>query len=404
MTFPEHYGPLPKQVLAEAIDNLRLAGRRAGLSLLGLAIGSGSVIALLNIGSSAEAEALRSFQSMGTDMLVVRLAPDRRSTLPPPVTLDPDVLRHVVPQLIDIAPVSLHSIRFRQSAIEVDAALLGTSSELANALGLKLRRGRFLTVFDRRQTFAVVGAQVAQQLSVRGRPLQPGDRLPIEGYLFNVIGIVAGQPGNPLLPVDIDYSIMVPLEGLRRLFPEPRIDSLIIRIATQADPELTAQDLKRHLPALLHGQKAEVRIPRQLLDGLKRQAATFSRLLAGLGGIVLLVSGVGVMNVMLMNLAERRREIGLRLALGARPRDIRNAFLCETLCLSLPGVLLGALLGSLAALLFSHFAGWPLRLSLTPLLLGTGSSLLTGVFFGLHPALKASRLQPMEALRETAYE
>ncbi|WP_416772140.1 ABC transporter permease [Pseudomonas sp. RHF3.3-3] len=400
----EHYGPLPHQVLAEAIDNLRLAGRRAWLSLLGLTIGSGSIIALLNIGNSAQSEALRAFQAMGTDMLVARFSPGRKTSLPPPVTFDAQTLRSSLPQLIDIAPVSLYSVRFRHSAIEVDAALVGTSGDLAKALDLKLQNGRLLNPFDHQETFAVVGAQVAHQLSMKGRPLQLQDRLPIEGYLFSVVGIVAEHSGNPLLPVDIDHSVLIPAEGLRRLFPEPKIDSLIVRIATHADPDLTAQALKNQLPALLHGQKVEIQIPRQLLDGLKRQAVTFSRLLAGLGGIVLLVAGVGVMNVMLMNLAERRREIGLRLALGARSRDIRNAFLCEALCLSLPGVLVGAVLGSLAALIFSHFANWPLRLSLEALLLGTGSSLLTGVFFGLHPALKASRLQPMEALRETASE
>ncbi|NWD09251.1 ABC transporter permease [Pseudomonas gingeri] len=396
----EHYGPVPRQVLAEAIANLWLAGRRTWLSLLGLVVGSGSIVALLNIGNSAQAEALRSFQAMGTDMLVVSFPPSGKTSRTPTTTLDPATLRNALPHLIDIAPVSLYSTRLRRSAIEVDSALLGTTGDLAAALDLQMRDGRFLSVFDRRETFAVVGAEVARQLSEQGRPLRPGDQLPIEGYLFDVIGIAARQPNNPLLPLDINHSIVIPVHSLRRLFSEPKIDSLIIRIAPDADPHAMAQALKVRLRALLRGRDVEVRIPQQLLDGLKRQAATFSRLLAGLGGIVLLVAGVGVMNVMLMNLAERRREIGLRLALGARPRDIRDAFLCEALCMSLLGALLGAVLGSLVALIFSHLAGWSLHLAPEALLLGIGSSLLTGLFFGLHPALKASRLQPVEALRD----
>ncbi|MCL6483471.1 MAG: FtsX-like permease family protein, partial [Janthinobacterium lividum] len=127
---------------------------------------------------------------------------------------------------------------------------------------------------------------------------------------------------------------------------------------------------------------------------------TFSYLLAGLGGISLLVGGVGVMNVMLMNVSERRREIGVRMALGARPRDIRNLFLLETATLSVAGALLGALLGLIVSYSFTRISGWKFTLVPESLLLGCGSSLLIGLFFGLYPAISAARLQPVQALRD----
>jgi putative ABC transport system permease protein len=187
---------------------------------------------------------------------------------------------------------------------------------------------------------------------------------------------------------------------MRRLRPAPEIDSVIGRVSPTADLSATAEVLCDYLKGWANGREVEVHMPRNLLDGLKRQASTFTWLLAGLGGISLLVGGVGVMNVMLMNVAERRREIGIRMALGARPRDIRNLFLLEAGALSVVGAVLGGLLGVAAAWAFTQFSGWQFLFSPESLLPGCGSSLLIGLFFGLYPAIAAARLQPVQALRD----
>ncbi len=144
-----------------------------------------------------------------------------------------------------------------------------------------------------------------------------------------------------------------------------------------------------------------VQIPQQLLEGMAQQSRMFSWLLAGLGGISLLVGGVGVMNVMVMNVSERRREIGVRMALGARPRDIAGLFLLEAVVLSACGALIGAVCGVVAAWLFVFFSDWSaFSLSALSLPLGIGSSLAIGLFFGLNPAMTAARLEPVQALRD----
>ena len=149
------------------------------------------------------------------------------------------------------------------------------------------------------------------------------------------------------------------------------------------------------------GYEVNVQIPRLLLEGMAKQSRLFSWLLAGLGSIALLVGGIGVMNVMVMNVAERRREIGVCMALGARPRDIARLFLLEAVVLAATGALAGAAVGLIMAWAFVHYSGWSdFSFSAAALPLGIGSAIATGLFFGLSPAMAAARLTPVQALRD----
>ena len=388
------------QLFAEALDSVRLLGRRSLLALLGIVIGSASIIALLNIGHNAGEESMRSFKAMGTELLLVEFPFVEGKKQPPPMTLDLAKIRRALPAISHLAPISLNSASVRREGTRVDASLVGTGAALAPILGLRLESGRSLSTFDQRAPFVVVGAGIAEQLRVRGQPLRVNDLLQIDHYLYQVIGIAASQADNPMLPVSLDHSLLIALDGLRRLRPAAEIGSLVARLQPDADPVAIAPALRALIAEQLQGREVKVEIPRQLLEGLTRQADTFAWLLAGLGSISLLVGGVGVMNVMLMNVSERRREIGLRMALGARAQDIRTLFLLEAASLSIVGALLGAALGVASAYAFALGSGWQFSLSLASLPLGLGSTLLMGVFFGLYPAVSASRLSPVKALRD----
>ncbi|MDR1064176.1 MAG: ABC transporter permease [Azoarcus sp.] len=392
---PQLAGGLPLAI-AESFDSLRRLGRRSVLALTGIAVGCAAVIALLNIGHNAAREAIGAFESLGTNLLVAGFAaPAGQELRPAPATLDRAALAAAAPGIERAAPVIAYASSVHTAGRAADAVLLGTTAELAGVLELSLAQGRFLSDYDAAATYAVAGARVARELGVR-----MGDSLRVGGYVFEVVGIAADLPRNPLLPVSADDAIFVPIEGMRRLLPIPEINSILARVRATARLETEAQTFKNHLERIAPGRTVDVQIPRHLLDGLARQSSTFTYLLAGLGGISLLVGGVGVMNVMLMNVSERRREIGVRMALGARGRDIRDLFLAESAMLSIAGALVGTLAGLLAATAYARFSGWHFELSATSLPLGIASSLAVGLFFGLHPALAAARLPPVQALRD----
>lgn len=393
------YGPTPLQLVLESLESLHLLGRRSLLALLGIAVGSAAIIALLNIGHTAAEDIMRAFEKMGTDRLVVNF-PIIQNARPLPATLDTDSLLGAIPELADAAPLSFYALSVRKDGLLTQATIVATTPSLASVINLRMAAGRFLSDFDTKSAFAVVGAKIAEELGTEGRPLNVGDRLQIGPYIFDVIGIARTRGSDALVPVTADQSIIIPINALRRLRPASEIGSIVAKAVPSADLSLAAQNLQDYLQNLFAGRPVDVQIPEQLLEGMKHQANTFSYLLAGLGGISLLVGGVGVMNVMLMNVAERRREIGVRLALGARARDIRDLFLLEAATLSVAGALVGALFGILGAYAFSRYSGWNFSLAPHALPLGIGSSLVIGLFFGIYPAISASRLQPVEALRD----
>ncbi|RNM20719.1 ABC transporter permease [Dickeya undicola] len=395
------YGASLHYMLTEPLDSLRQLGRRAVLALLGIMVGCAAVVALLNIGHNAAADALRAFRDMGSDMLVAGFADAAETNQHPvPATLDIDALTRALPGIRHAAPLILTSTTARLQRRQFNAIVAGAGAELAPVLGLRVAHGRFLTRYDRQSTYAVLGAKTAAELGEGGVPATLGSRIQLGGYLFEVVGILSEQGQNPLLPVPVDEAIILPIEGMYRLLSSPEISSVVARSRQSETLQQDATALRDYMMALAPGREVSVQLSQQLLEGMARQSRTFTWLLAGLGGVSLLMGGVGVMNVMVMNVAGRRREIGVRMALGARPKDIGRLFLLEAAVLAIVGALAGAVVGLLAAWLFVKISGWTFALSPLSLPLGMTSSLAVGVFFGLHPALMAARLEPVKALRD----
>ncbi|KRP61356.1 ABC transporter permease [Pseudomonas trivialis] len=388
------------QLLHEAFVSLRTLGKRSVLALLGIVIGSSSVVALINIGHNAAVDAAMIFKDMGTDTLIAQFPTKRSGNLSMRAHLDLDAVRSAVPGIAHIGALSLFSGPVVFNGRTANANLVGTTPGIHEAMRLVLREGRFLSPFDANETYAVIGDQVAQALGAPGDPLRLGDRVRIHDYLFLIVGILHNQPRAMLMPVQANESLFIPAEGMRRIYANPQIGNVIIRAAPGQDMERIAREAAAALQRQLTDHSVDMTVPQQMIDGMTRQSRTFAYLLLALGAISLVGGGVGVMNVMLMNVSQRRREIGIRMALGARQRDIRNLFLLEAVTLTAVGAVCGAVLGMTAAWLYAWLSGWVFSLAVAALPLGVGSTLLVGLFFGIYPAVSASRLQPVEALRD----
>lgn len=381
--------------LVEAIRSLRNLGRRTIFSLVGIMIGCASVIALLNIGHSTAKEVRAIFEEMGTDTFVIRLYwAEQQWGFP----LSNHLFSPSEGVEVAVNAETSGTIRFRGQ--EANAKVVGTTPALASILRMTLSEGRFLSDFDRHEPHAVMGHRVAETLASSGLAPRVGQRISIGSHSFLIIGILSPQSDPGFNSIQVNDSLFIPVEGMRRAVSAPKIDQLIIRVAEDKTLSTTADTLLQQIENIPGVDSADLQIPQQIIDGMQRQSRSFDYLLLGLAGVSQLGGGVGIMNIMIMSVAQRRREIGVRMAIGAHPRDIRNLFLLEALVLTVIGALGGAVAGTGIAGVYTFIAGSPLSLSALSYFLGIGSTLIVGLFFGLYPAIQASRMQPVEALRD----
>lgn len=391
--------PAVTQVVEDAIDSFRTMGKRSVLALLGIVIGSGSIVAVINVGHNTSQEAAKIFQGMGVDTLFAKLNDEQRfkdSFL----GMDAANIRGLDLQHLMVAPVSEVSGKAGFNRLYIDVRIVGTEPALIEVLKLSISRGRFLHEFDRDDNVVVLGHTVATSLSSNGLGIQVGEWLKINNYLFKVVGILQPAMESMLSPVLTNHSLFMPLQGLARVDSGAAITDVSMRVGPAQKIELVVPQVMERLSAAFKTRTVEIVVAQQMIDAMSRQNKTFHYLLIALGIITLVGGGVAVMNVMYMNVSERRIEIGLRMAIGARRQDIRNLFLVEALALSTLGAVLGAGVGIALAWLYAVISGWAFELAMLSIPLGVSSTLLVGVFFGLKPAIAASRLTPVEALRD----
>ncbi len=384
------------ELLADAFSNLYALRQRSALALLGVIIGVAAVVAMLTIGHNAEREAARQFSQMGVDLMVVQ-----QSRVPagsPGLTAGVlESLPGREPVITAAAPLGFGRADVRIGDRKVNAGLLAATPALQGMIELTVRQGRFINAFDADRTFAVIGSGIAEKLSSPGRPATIGDQVKIGRYQFTIVGVL--KPSRPMvmLPINLDDSVIVPLEAGRRV--EAPVNGAIARMGEGVNDIMATAAVTEDIKQRVRGIEVQVQSARQLVEAAKAQMAVHTRLLAGIGGVSLLVGGVGVMNVMLMSVMERRREIGLRAALGARPSDIRTMFYIEALALSLAGGVAGATVGLFIAWVMAVTSGWTFSPALYALPLGVGVATIVGLIFGIYPAVRASRLDPITALR-----
>ena len=391
-----------KADLKQALVSLSVNRQRTALALIGLALGVAAVTAMVSVGATAKAEALKRFQNLGTEIMLIRkrsgVAAPQRAT----AVIRAEDVATLAAQTSTIAAAVpalqvFGAIAYRGRSLGTKG-IVGATEAVADLSKLRPSAGRFLSDLDAQRQYCVVGHAIAEAMRAAGAGKVVGEQITLAGRIYTVVGELAQTPRSSLRPFRVDESVFVPLRTAQRVF-RSEIQFVIARMGADADHREAAAEAQAHFESRVRGLRVAVQTADDLIAALRKQMRLFTLLLAAVGGISLVVGGAGAMNVMLSSVTERRREVGVRRALGARQRDIRNQFLIEALALSLAGGALGIVLGVVVPYAICIYAGWSFLASPSAMLAGFGVATGAGVFFGAYPARRAAALDPIAALR-----
>ena len=383
-----------------ALDALRANRLRSILTMLGVVIGVAAVVALVAIGTGAKQQVEQQVEGLGSNLLIV--VPGRlTSNAGPAVSTmsldDVDAVTRVVGDRSRVAVTISAGETVRSGTRSSYSSLQGVLETTPTVFVRRLDRGSYLTRSDvnTARRVAVLGATVAEQLFGERDPI--GRQVTISGVRFRVIGTF--EPLGQSLGVDRDSEVHIPVTAAQRLLGTQRIDALAIRAPDRERIDALGDDIITELVRRHPDQDFSAVTQEQILGVLGDILGVLTGVLAAIAGISLLVGGVGVSNIMLVSVRERTREIGLRKAVGARPRDIGLQFLLEAVLLTTLGGVIGMALGIGSALLVDRFTPVPAAITWWSLALAFGVSAAVGIVFGVVPAQRAGRLDPVVALR-----
>jgi putative ABC transport system permease protein len=392
----------PRLNLRIAVASLRDAWRRNLLALLGLAVGVGAVVAMLALTLIVRRESLRQFDRSGLDLLALRKAAApggggaRRA---PGIDLDLAArLAAAQPALAQVTPVMQRRGALVSGAHRTTIDVLGVSASFFDLNSLELAEGRALSPLDRYQPYAVLGRDVAATLRTDGAPVL-GRQLTVEGRVLTVVGVLAPARAIGLHEGDLNQAVLIDVGTATRLYDNAEIDVIYARHRDGGVSDEVATAAVDFLQRSVEGLAVQAQSAAALVAEMERQLRLFTLLLGATGSVALVLGAAGIMNSLLLAVAERRREIGLRRALGALREDIQAQFLYESLILCATGGVAGIVLGALTTRLVAARADWAFSLSPFTLLLGLGVALAVGAAAGFFPAFQAARLDPVVAMK-----
>ncbi|WP_442604264.1 ABC transporter permease [Paenibacillus sp. KN14-4R] len=375
---------------------------RSILTMLGIIIGVGAIIALVSIGQGATAQVTKEIQGMGTNLLTVNIFGSGKENDKGLSLAEAEELGKK-PGAFAASPVIEGMVTAKRGDKNRNVSIEGVTPSYETVQNHHAQQGRFILPIDVqfRQKVALIGTQTARALFGSSNPI--GEKILLNGIRYKIVGILQ-EKGSGGRYGSNDDKIMIPISSAERLLLTKGVRTVFLQAKSPEEVDSLKASVESDLQKRFRTKKNQsneygVFSQKEMLDSMKSVTGTLTLALGGIAGISLLVGGIGIMNIMLVSVSERTREIGIRKAIGARRRDIVLQFLIESMVLGGLGGLMGIVLGGGGALLVTKFTELEATPSLGIVMLAFGFAVGIGVFFGWFPANKASKLKPIVALK-----
>jgi putative ABC transport system permease protein len=401
----------PVMIPLIALKALAQNKMRTSLTMLGIIIGVGAVICVVAIGEGASASVARAITNIGANMIWVEAGGVNRAGVrtgafgTKSLTLsDYEAIKEQIPWVTNVTPQADTRVQVVYGNRNWGTSVRGVSPEYLALRGWTVVRGGMYTDVDvdRAKPVCVLGQTIVDQLFGSQDPI--GEAVRVNNEPCTVVGVLEPK-GQSATGQDQDDQFLMPYTTvMKKIKGQPWLDDILgsatsAMVVDQAEQEITALMRERHHIRPGADEDFNLRHPTDIAEAVRQSTQTMEALLAAIASVSLLVGGIGIMNIMLVSVTERTREIGLRLAVGARGRDVLRQFLVEAVMLSLIGGAFGIALGMFGAQTIAKTFLWPTRVSSNAVVVAFGFSAMIGIFFGYYPARQAARLDPIEALR-----